>query len=291
MDNQLQLFLRLQVPVDVVESGDTLPFDVLVEDQHANPVPGAHVRVWWEGALAVSPTEAATDSQGRARFHLTSPDGTEGQFLLQFEVEYPEAIPDAATMEFLIFTPPAPTPVSQDVQVVSAGLAILGLAALAGSEAGRYGLFNALVFPLYTRLKREEVLDHFVRGQIYGHILSNPGEHYTAIRERLKVTNGTLSHHLRTLEVQGFIQSRREGTRKRFYSVNMVLPRDRGIRLSDLQLEMLERIDGGDGPTQKDIADAVGTSQQSVSYNLRALLQEEKVRVEREGRKKRYYPS
>jgi DNA-binding MarR family transcriptional regulator len=291
MNDQVQLFLSVEAPMEMMESGDSLPLTVVVVDQHDEPVEGALIVASVEGDATVSPSEARTDAQGRAAFEFTSSIDGESAFSIRFEADYPGGVRDEEVFEVVVFTLPEPAPVPNDVQIITVGLGVLGLAALAGSEVGRYGIFKSMVFPLYTRLKREEVLDHFVRGQIYGYILSNPGEHYTGIRDHLKVNNGTLSHHLRTLEVQGFIRSMRDGSRKRFYPISMVMQRERGIRLSDLQLKILDRVEDGDGPTQSVIAEAVDSTQQSVSYNLRAMVREEVIRVEREGRQKRYYPA
>ncbi|MGI0149575.1 MAG: winged helix-turn-helix transcriptional regulator, partial [Thermoplasmata archaeon] len=161
-------------------------------------------------------------------------------------------------------------------------------AGAAVNENVRWTLLLTLL-PLYSKIKREDVLDHFVRGQIYGYIMSHPGEHYNSLKDALKVTNGTLAHHLRTLEMGGFIKADRDGVFKRFYPVEMQIPRHKGIRLSDLQENMLTLIRSDGGPTQQDIADRLGVSQQTVSYNLRQLDREGLVRMEKLGRIKRYF--
>src|SRR2546422_667386 len=116
-----------------------------------------------------------------------------------------------------------------------------GLAAfLSWTEPGRHAIFGAF-FPLYTRLKKEEVLDHFVRGQVFGVIKTEPGTHFTEIRDNLGLSNGTLSYHLRTLEVAGFIRSEREGMYKRFFAADAQSDRGgEGIRLSTLQKSLVE---------------------------------------------------
>ncbi|HEV8594995.1 MAG TPA: helix-turn-helix domain-containing protein, partial [Thermoplasmata archaeon] len=83
----------------------------------------------------------------------------------------------------------------------------------------------------------------------------------------------------------------RDGIYKRFYPVEMSIPRDKGIRLSDLQEHMLVLIQNDGGPTQQDIADRLCVSQQTVSYNLRHLSREGLIRMEKLGRTKRYFPT
>ncbi len=189
-----------------------------------------------------------------------------------------------------------PTPEETEEQVnpvvfiqIGALIAAFVSFAIASTESAGFSLFNIIAFPMYSRIKKEEVLDHFVRGQIYGYIVSNPGEHYNSIREALKVTNGNLAYHLRTLEVQGFIKSRKEGLYRRFYPVEMRFPRDEGVKLSDLQMAILQLTRERPAPTQKEIASELEISQQVASYNLRVLAMKGLVHVRKEGRKRLYH--
>ena len=289
--DQLQLVATIEASADVVRTGSSLPLRVRIVDQHGLPVAGAEVLVEVEGAT-ITPAVAMTDANGLARFTFT-PDVTEvREFTIRFRTNMPDVIQDRGEI-VVVALPPAPRPILTRPETVGAGVGVAALlaAALASTEFGKYGLWSVLFFPMYTRLRREEVLDHFVRGQIYGYIMSHPGEHYNSLKDALKVTNGTLAHHLRTLEVQGFIKSARDGVFKRFYPLEMQIPRDRGIRLSDLQHHILTLIRNEGGPTQQEIARRLGVSQQTVSYNIRALGREGLVRMEKFGRAKRYFAS
>jgi predicted transcriptional regulator len=166
---------------------------------------------------------------------------------------------------------------------------LITLILIGSTEAGKYGLLKTFFLPLYSRLKKDDLLDHFVRGQIYGYIMSHPGEHYNHIKFKLEVTNGTLSHHLRALEFQGYIKSQRDGTYKRFYPTDMKIPRTKGIQLSDLQIGIVDAIRQSPGISQKDIAKREGISQQSVSYNLSLLERMGILDSSREGARKKYY--
>ncbi len=284
----VQLVASIDAPGDILRSGGSLPIRVRVVDQHGAPVVGAGVRASADG-VTVTPAAVETDGNGLAHFTVAGTVAEAQEIVVTFDIAAPEAIPDHVSMT-IIAVPPPPRPViTREETAVSAGIGAAILAAIAATEFGRYGLSNLVVFPLYSRLKREEVLDHFVRGQIYGYIMSHPGEHYNSLKDALKVTNGTLAHHLRTLEMQGFIKADRDGIYKRFYPVEMQIPRDKGIRLSDLQHNLLGLIRTDGGPTQQDLAGRLGVSQQTVSYNLRYLSREGLVRVEKDGRATRYY--
>jgi DNA-binding MarR family transcriptional regulator len=205
-------------------------------------------------------------------------------------VTMPEAATGSDRYDFTIARAASTVQILPQREAVSVGLGAILAAAVLSTEIGRYGAFKAIVFPLYSRLKKEEVLDHFVRGQIYGYIVSHPGQHYNSMRQDMKVTNGTLSHHLRTLEMMGFIKSYREGVFKRFYPIEVSVPQDRGVKLSDLQIQILEMVRSGSGPTQTDIAGRLDVTQQTVSYNIRTLSREGAIRMEKDGRNTRYYP-
>ena len=160
------------------------------------------------------------------------------------------------------------------------GLGVAGY--VAGTEVGLWGFFTFLLVPLYTKLKRMEVLDHVTRGKILGFIMASPGSHYNQIKTRLSLNNGTLAYHLRVLEREEYIKSRTDGTLRRFYPKNAKLkPVHNG--LSDIQHQILDVIHDNPGITQMDIAGRVNKSQQVVSYNIKAMVRAGLIRAERSG--------
>src|SRR5437867_1797930 len=192
---------------------------------------------------------------------------------------------DAFTIRVVRLPPP---PIYAQAGIVSLGV-LGGLAAfLSWTEPGRHAIFGAF-FPLYTRLKKEEVLDHFVRGQVFGVIKTEPGTHFTEIRDNLSLSNGTLSYHLRTLEVAGFIRSEREGMYKRFFAADAQPDRGgEGIRLSTLQKSLVEILRRNPGSAQRDLALQAGVTQQTVSYNLRILQKQGILQTVSRGRRQVY---
>lgn len=172
------------------------------------------------------------------------------------------------------------------------GLTILGVLAfcaalIAGNENMKF-LFLLLFIPLYTKIKRENILDHFVRGKIYGYVLANPGEHYNAIREALGLTNGSLAYHLRTLERERFIKSKRFGIYRRFYPMNMRIPED-GFRVNEIQKTILGTIEHNPGISQKEIASFVNLTPPTINYHIGILSDAGLINVRRKGRKTQCY--
>lgn len=288
-DKQDKLSVNFLTDLDTVEAGSTMHVEALVTDQYDEPADEA-----WVVIVVRIPQEkddirlAQAGSDGLVETHITTEEDVLGVYTIEAlaDTSWSEAS-DMIQVE-VVKPPPEEPPVLPYFQIGAFISAFISLA-LASTEAGGYSLFNIFAFPLYSRLKKEEVLDNFVRGQIYGLIVSNPGENYNSIREKLQVTNGTLSHHLRTLEIQGFIRSRKESIYRRFYPVPMKIPRDKGVKLSDLQISILGLLKKKPAPTQKEIVLALGISQQVASYNLRILSRKGFVEVRKEGRKRKYY--
>jgi len=169
---------------------------------------------------------------------------------------------------------------------LSFGLLAVGLAVF--TETGRYRLLVlfTLLLPFYSRIQKEDVLDQFVRGQIYGFIKTNPGVHYNQILRKVGVKNGTLSYHLGVLEKTELIQSRREGLKYRvFYPTGMSFPKSERFRLTGLQIQIIELLKRQPGITQKELAKMLEQKPQTINYNMKVLDQANLVNVVKKGRR------
>jgi len=168
---------------------------------------------------------------------------------------------------------------------LSFGLLAVGFAVF--TETGRYRLLVlfTLLLPFYSRISKEDVLDQFVRGQIYGFIKTNPGVHYNQILRKVGVKNGTLSYHLGVLEKTELIQSRREGLKYRvFYPTGMNFPKSERFRLTGLQIQIIDLLRRQPGMTQKELARLLGQKPQTINYNMKVLDQANLVSVVKKGR-------
>ena len=173
--------------------------------------------------------------------------------------------------------------------LILAGGALLAAALLIGStEAGRLSVFAWILFPLYVRRKRNEILEHQTRGMILGYIMVHPGDTYTDIKRNLMLSNGTLSYHLTVMEREGIVRSQTRGTRKLFFPEGVRVPEDGG-GLHEVQVRMYRAIAAVPGLAVKDIAGALGITSQHALYHLRALAAQGYVRLERRGFSLRCY--
>jgi predicted transcriptional regulator len=179
-----------------------------------------------------------------------------------------------------------PPLVSKDAGAVLAAVGALSVLGLLGLYSDKYRFFTLLA-PLYTRIKKKHVLDHFTRGRIYGYIESNPGAHYNVIRDALNLNNGSLTYHLRMLEKTEYINSKKAGKCRYFYPASLNISEKNG--LSNLQNSILEKIVEAPDITQKEIADETGVSQQVISYNVKKMIKNGVVKAKKNGRESYIY--
>jgi len=143
---------------------------------------------------------------------------------------------------------------------------------------------------LFVKLKKDKVLDQFVRGQIFGHIKTNPGTHYSEIKRIINVANGTLAYHLNTLEREEYIKSETDGNLKRFYPINFKIPQGtEGIKLSDGQIEIVKLVKTKPGLLQAEIAQILGKDRQLINYHVKQMIQFKILQLEKQGRETRCY--
>ncbi len=133
--------------------------------------------------------------------------------------------------------------------------------------------------------KEDKQEDNFLRGQIFGYIRANPGEHYSAIKQALELKNGTLAYHLSVLEKDEKIKSRHDGFYKRFYPTGMKVPEDGRAILNKIQLDILEIIKANPGISQLELSDKIGLSSATVNYHISIMVNAGYIKLNRKGRK------
>ena len=234
----------------------------------------------------------------------TDPAVNKIQVVLDPETAIGELSEDNNKAELYIAIIPPPIPRDNENQDVGrytiaqvGSIAVVGvlmgsLLAVAGfyatTENGKFALFN-LFLPFYTRVKKEEVLNHEVRELVYDYVQTHPGEHFRAILTKLGLTNGTLIHHLQTLERQEFIKSERDGPFKRFYPTGRQFTEDI-LEINGIQKKILDEVAAQPGITQKDLAIRLHTSPPTINYHIKALRGVRLINIQRDGKNTRCFP-
>ncbi len=171
--------------------------------------------------------------------------------------------------------------------ILTSTVILIGAAAfIGGTEVGKYNLLVGLL-PLYTRIKRDKILDHEARGMIRGYIIANPGVHFNYLKRELGLKNGALAYHLKVLERGEFIKIQRDGMYTRLYPMKngaYYKGAFNGVRLSELQKKIVRQIRVKPGITQKKIIAQTGIKQQTVSRNINVLVEKDVIKVQKKGR-------
>jgi predicted transcriptional regulator len=267
----------LSYPIREGEIGEEYLYQVLVEDTFPENDRVKFELAWGPEGMEIDPFSGEItwmpeeNGEFKVAFIVTDNYGGRAEQSFVIRVGEPEAFPTAIVLSGAAMT---------------AILLFIGTL-MAWSENFKLGVFMLFV-PLYTKIKREKILDHFVRGKIYGYILANPGEHYNAIRQVLGLTNGSLAHHLRTLEREGFIKSKRFGIYRRFYPMNMQIPTER-FEINEIQTTIIGIIKQNPGISQKEIAADVNLTPPTINYHIGILNHEGLVHVARNGRRTECY--
>jgi predicted transcriptional regulator len=140
---------------------------------------------------------------------------------------------------------------------------------------------------LYSKIKRENLLNNAIRNRIYQHIKENPGKHYRAILKDLDLPMGVLTYHINRLEKAQYLNSRQDGMYRRFYVKGPKT--DMKFLLSDVQKSILNVIKENRGISQTKIADRIGVSRKVVNYHVNILRQAGFIMVESNGRETACY--
>jgi len=166
---------------------------------------------------------------------------------------------------------------------------VVGFAAfLGGTELGLLLLGPIFIF-LYSRIRQDQILDNYTRGQIHGYIIANPGEHYSSIKSALELNNGTLAYHLQRLESEQVIKSAMDGTHRRYYPASMKVPEPEEGALTEVQKLIVAKVTETPGISQRDIGSLMKLSPATVNYHIERLVSKGVIRRERAGMRYRIF--
>jgi predicted transcriptional regulator len=167
-------------------------------------------------------------------------------------------------------------------------LAILSFSMVAMCDAAVFHLSGLFIAPLYSRIKKEAVLDRYIRGRIFEFVRNNPGATYNNIKRGVGLSNGCLTYHLKVLNNTEMIHSKRNGTFRHFYPKEMPIPKV-VFRLSPPQKSILEILDETPGICQVNLAREAGMTNTALNYHIKLLRKAGIISIERAGKRTRCY--
>ena len=174
------------------------------------------------------------------------------------------------------------------VDVVAAGVTLAAAASSASLlRAPRVReWFSWLLTPLYTRVARADVLEHEARSALYDLVESEPGIHLSELKREAGLPNGTMLHHLRVLERNGYVHSRPDGRLRRYFATGAVVGFEGAPALDE---QVFRFVTTHPAATNAQIASALHKRPTLVHYHLGRLEQRGQVKRERVGREVRLY--
>ena len=140
----------------------------------------------------------------------------------------------------------------------------------------------------FSRIHGHAVLKQATRKEVLGYINEHPGVHFRGIMDGTGIKQGSLSHHLDTLEREEFIKSTKDGIYKRYYPAHMRV--ETSVNLNISQQKVLLAVKEHPGITMDDIASRTGIQTKSVYYNARVLRDIGLIFMEKEEGVIRCYP-
>jgi len=155
----------------------------------------------------------------------------------------------------------------------------------------RYALMTTLTAPLYTKLNKGEILSHDTRSEIYTYLTENPGSNYVQLRSDLQLGSSSMVHHLRVLEREGLINSRKELGRRLFFPRGSPLDPYHGsasLQPSGIQNQILTYLQNNETATSGEIRSALPLKRSTIHYSLSRLQERGLISCRKSGNR-RYY--
>jgi predicted transcriptional regulator len=187
------------------------------------------------------------------------------------------------------------------VAAAVAAAAVVALAAGSASSSLLAGFAKWLtgakgtVVALYARLRKDKVLDHGTRRDLYLFLEANPGACIAQIQEALGTSLSTTRHHLQTLKSNGLVVDVRNGRKRCFFTTSDGMSPKARTAVAALSSSSANRvfqvIRDRPGISQQQLAEALSVSRTSVIFHVRRLQDAGMVRKKQRGRQAVYLPT
>lgn len=177
----------------------------------------------------------------------------------------------------------------------SLGAGAAGASGTAGKLAGT-DLRRLLPFasPLFTRFEKDTVLGHPKREALYALILQDPGVSLQSLCDATGLSRTAVTHHLRLMELQHLIVSKRMGRSRHYYENGGRFGRDQkdayAVLQNDRSKAVADFVKQNPGAIQKAICGALAIQASVAHWHLKRLQEALLVEAVRHGRTVSYFP-
>jgi DNA-binding MarR family transcriptional regulator len=149
--------------------------------------------------------------------------------------------------------------------------------------------------PLFTRFERDTVLGHPKREQLYALIMQEPGISLQALCDRTGLSRTAVTHHLRLIEHQHLVVSKRVGRSRHYYENGGRYGREQkeayAVLQNDRSKQVADFIRTHPGAIQKAVCEALGLHPSIAHWHVRRLSEAQLVQSVRHGRTVSYFPT
>lgn len=168
-------------------------------------------------------------------------------------------------------------------------LIIIGQLSLMPGEI--FAAFKSLTYLGYRAITDNNILKNGTRLKILDHIKKNPGVNFSVISKETGVNRGTLSYHLKILDMHDKIKV----YKNRYFENHMKFNDDEQKILNQLKKDMPRKIIKilieHPGASRKEISGEIGITDQAVSWYMKHLRADGIIVSETLGQFNKYYVS
>ena len=129
-------------------------------------------------------------------------------------------------------------------------------------------------------MNASDIFENNYREDILNLITEDPGITLSSITRQLNLKPGTATHHIRILEREEYIKSKKTGKFRRYYRVGI-----KATGFNEIQDNILLNVEQNPGISQSEIARELNLSRQLINYHMKDLVSLEVIKIEKIGNK------
>lgn len=154
---------------------------------------------------------------------------------------------------------------------------------------------KSLAYLGYRAITDNNVLGSSTRLKILDYIKKNPGANFGAISREMGVNRGTLSYHLKTLEIHENIKTYKKRGYTKYFENHMKFSEDDKKILQylkqDTPRKIIENLIERPGVSRKDLSNIIGISGPAITQCMEYLRADGIIEMEKGGQFNKYYVS
>ncbi len=182
------------------------------------------------------------------------------------------------------------------ISIVSIAIALFAIIIVI-SKREYIHLLRTRIIPIdkgVHNLTLDDVLENENRNKLIDLILNEPGIHFNELLRRTNLSAGNLAWHLDILETYKIIGKKRFDhylVYFPYYQKNPISNIDLKLQKSELTIKILEMIENNPGIYNQKLAIELGVDHKTITYHVNKLVNLELISIQKQGRKKKFFPN